>query len=142
MSQSLTNLNTRVGRIEGEIRAHGWWVKMVVPLLVSAISIGVWFAWNVEKKVRTLDGNVNLLGCLSTGLDNVVRANFCKVAVGDNSVAAKRVLGQLYVNGQGVERDLDKATDMFRQAADANDIEAAYILRPPLRRRKWNCSRL
>jgi TPR repeat protein len=49
-------------------------------------------------------------------------------AAAQGNPAAQRGLGYLYVNGIGVERDLDRAASLFRPAAAAGDVYAKFNL--------------
>lgn len=128
MAQSLNDLYARVGQIEGELKAHGAWVKLVVPLLVSAIGAGVWFGLGVSGQLRDQDESGTLLRCLSPELTDVERAASCASAAGQGSAVASRVLGTLHLNGQGVAQNSDRAVELFREAAAKADPAAQLIL--------------
>jgi TPR repeat protein len=46
----------------------------------------------------------------------------------EGNYGCSRRLGWMYFLGEGVERDLEKATDFFRKAADYDDLESIFCL--------------
>ncbi len=86
-----------------------------------------------ELEVRCLDGDVKAQLELATRYDygtSEIGHSFEKakkyyeMAAAQNNVDAIRCLGYLYLNGCGVDKDLDKAMNYFVLAKDAGDVDS------------------
>lgn len=60
----------------------------------------------------------------------------------ENGSRSQRFLGWMYYAGEGTERNIDRALDWFKRAADAGDIEAKFgIARVHLLKKEYEIAR-
>jgi len=72
----------------------------------------------------------NLAGAIALEIEQSPKEarRWFEMAAASGDRAARRSLGSLYANGQGVRADIPKAMELFRLAADAGDPYAAHNL--------------
>lgn len=115
---------------------------LVSSLFATIITAGIWTAYLLKsKRVRNTYGppprylsNSNVIHALDTAADAHAKGNFATALssltlLSEQGMSeAQNLLGYMFENGQGVEKDLNKAVTFYRSAAIQNNRDAQYHL--------------
>ncbi|OHT09851.1 hypothetical protein TRFO_04371 [Tritrichomonas foetus] len=81
-----------------------------------------------QKAAKRYVNLINLSSSIKT--DKKTLAMFCKIASSSSTAHAQYIIGTMYLNGNCVDKNIEKAADFFQKAADSNapygDAAAAY----------------